>query len=252
MGLVWNGVIAFSILLLHLILYPTATNPYSLSVFGDIAQGIALLMAAIHFSRAAINADRKDASFQVPIALGFWVWVMGHTMLSYSELLLGKPATGTVADAIWLVGYVLIGRSLYLMLKQALSKSEAVRWHTALPVLIGILVCTILWHRLSTSGQTMLVKVEQVLFPFLDLWIAGLAFLLARKSGIKQWNLAGAGSLIIGVADLIFPYFETMSSPVYRYLDIPLFVGYSLWWLAASQATSTRHLSSARVSDRPA
>src|SRR5262249_19821177 len=100
-----------------------------------------------------------------------------------------------------------------------------------LPVLLAILVCAILVTPLVNPEQTVLIRVEQALFPFLDLWIAVLAFFLAFKTQNKFWILGGFGSLIIGIADLIFPSFEEISTPMYRYLDIPLFIGYSLWWL---------------------
>jgi uncharacterized membrane protein len=241
--MVWNVVIAASVLLLHLIIYPIVKDPISLTAFGDLAQGLALLVAAIYFTRAAMHAEDHELRFKIFIALGFWIWFMGHALLSYSELLLERAATGTVTDAIWLIGYFFILRSIYLALNQMRSTSaSSTRLEILSPLVIGLLVCAILLERLNNQEQSPLVRFEQVLFPFLDLWISTLAFLLAYKTGKKSWLLSGFGSLIIGIADLIFPFFEEISSPVYRYLDIPLFAGYSLWWLQAVSFTSAKSL----------
>ena len=96
--MIWNVVIAVGILLLHLVFYPLAKDPHSLTAFGDLAQGIALLFAAIYFTRAAMQAEDKDLRSKILIALGFWIWLMGHALISYSELLLERAATGTVAE----------------------------------------------------------------------------------------------------------------------------------------------------------
>ena len=165
---------------------------------------------------------------------------MGHALLSYSELLLNKPATGTVTDAIWLSGYILIARSLLLMISDDLSRSAAVRLQTGLLVLSAGIVFAVLWTPLHDSERDFLTKAIQVIFPFLDFWIAAMAFVLAKRTGLKGWLLGAFGSLIIGLADLVFPFFHESISSIYRFLDIPLFVGYSLWWLTGANFASKK------------
>lgn len=231
-NMLWNALLALGLFVLHFVLYPFATDPYSLSAFGNFAQGVALVFAAIHFGRITYFASREDLPFYIQIALGFWIWVMAHALLAYSELLLSQPATGTVADAIWLVGYGLILRALYLMLLRQRGKRTLKDFVGVL--VISATVLAVLWVPVTDKESSVLVKTEQVVFPVLDFLIAFVAFLLAREPRFKMWRIAGFGSLVIGITDLVFPYFETMRTPVYRYLDIPLFVGYSLWWLFAA------------------
>lgn len=227
----WN-VAWFAVLMtFHIVAYLLIPKTSTLAMIGNPAQGLALLLAAIQFSRAIDTAEKGELGNRILIALGLWIWLMAHALLAYSELLLGKPASGTVTDIVWLFGYALITRSLYLMLNRTLTRQAAIRRHLVLLVLIGFIVLAALHQPLSKPEPGAWLKIIQFIFPFLDLWIAAVALMLGSQTGTRNWMLAGFGSLIIGISDLIFPYFYTGDSPVYRYLDIPLFAGYSLWWL---------------------
>lgn len=112
----WNELFIFLFLLLHAWLYATAENPSSLAWFGGLAQGTALILASAYIGRAALLTRNKDTRYYLLLALGFSICFMAHLLLTYSELILHKPATGTVTDMIWLIGYALIARSLVAFL----------------------------------------------------------------------------------------------------------------------------------------
>ena len=227
----WNELIILVLLLLHAYFYAIVENPSSLAWFGGLAQGTALIFTSVYIGRVALRARKKEARFYLLLALGFSICFMAHLLLTYSELILEQPATGTITDMIWLIGYALIARSLVGLLGGVLSKTENIRSHVMMVAITGAIVFTALWIPIRDPDRTILVRSIRVIFPFLDLWIAFMALLFAVKTGRRVWLLAASGSLIIGITDLIFPYFHTMSSIVYRYLDVPLFIGYSLWWL---------------------
>jgi hypothetical protein len=232
----WNAIGFVLLLMLHIFLYTTADLSI-LTWFGNLAQAITILLTAVNFGRTASKMERKDVAAFNHLTLGFAIWLLGHLLLMYSELLLHKPATATVTDAIWLVGYAFIARALFL-----LAKSFQIRIRDLFPAILissGVIVFTVLWRPLNDPDRTLLTKVIQVVFPYFDLFIAGFAAALAYRSRMKIWMLPAFGSLLIGITDLIFPFFYESISPVYRSLDIPLFVGYSMWWLGASSFTST-------------
>ena len=223
----------FFVLVLHALIYPLA-KVYHLTWFGNFAQALALLFAALQFGQAARRSERADTHALNFLAFAFWVCLAAHLMLGYSELLLHKPATGTATDAIWLTGYALIARSLILLATRNLKVPAAIRLHAALLLPAAAIVTIVLWKPLTDPERSLLFKFIQVIFPFLDFWIAFLAFALFKRSGSKGWLLGAGGSFLIGVADLIFPYFPETISTVYRFLDIPLYIGYSLWWLTGA------------------
>jgi hypothetical protein len=99
--------------------------------------------------------------------------------------------------------------------------------------IVVAIACSALWKVILDPDTTLFIRFLQVIFPILDLVVAAMALLVAKESGQFRWLIGAAASLIIGITDLVFPYFDHFNSPVYRYLDIPLFVGYSLWFLQA-------------------
>jgi hypothetical protein len=231
----WNGILFIVLLIVQLISYLTSHKPSSLSLLGNSFQGIALVLAAIQFTRVARRAKESEIRFRNLLALGLWIWVMGHGLLSYSELLLKMPATGTVADAIWLIGYVLFSLGIYVMLSQLLKKKNMRKLTVILLPMITAIVLIALWPVFVDPERSVLVKFIQIIFPMMDFCIASMAYFVARRSGDKRWLLGAVGSTIIGLVDLIFPYFDILTLPIYRYMDIPLFIGYSMWWLLGAQ-----------------
>jgi len=230
----WSIAFLAVLLLLHIGLYVFIGEPSSLALAGNIFQGMALLFAAILFTRVARHSKKEEMVIKNLLALAFWVFLMSHAMLSYSELLLKQPATGTVTDAIWLIGYGLIIRALYLLLKISAPIAEARKQLLAQTLIILLVVCSALWNIISDPDATVLIRIINPLFPILDFMIAGLAFQVARESHDSRWFIGASASTIIGIADLVYPYFDSLTSPVFRYLDVPLFVGYSLWALQAA------------------
>jgi hypothetical protein len=231
----WNGILFLVLLFVQFVFYLTSHKPFSLSLLGNSFQGIALVLAAIQFTRVAKRARDTEIQFRNLLALSLWIWVMAHALLSYSEILLKMPATGTVADAIWLIGYLLFVRGLYLMLNQYLKTKTMLTFIAIVLPFVSAIVLIALWPVFMDPERSVLVKSIQIIFPLMDFCIASLAYLIARRSKDKRWFIGAAGSTIIGIADLIFPYFDILTAPIYRYMDIPLFIGYSMWWLLGAR-----------------
>ena len=231
----------FALLLLtHLILYSLMRDLTSLAVFGNAAQGIALVLAALQFTRAAVQTrEKNEIRPRALIAVGLWIFVFAHAMVAYSELLLKSPSAGTVADVLWLIGYIVITRSMVMKTNENLDKKSRIRRQAGLLTIIAAIVAVASIKPL-TGNDSLPVKLLNIAFPFFDLWISGMAFLVARQTRESRWMLLAFGSFVTGIADLILAYFPAMSSPIYRTMDIPLFIGYSMWWLlGTSFAAST-------------
>jgi hypothetical protein len=237
--MIWNVILFFILFAAHIALYPRALNPNSLAGFGDLMQALALLFAALQFTRVARKATKEEIHFLNFITLGLWIWVMSQGLLTYSELLLEKSAIGTVTDWVWVTGYGVILHALMHRTNQYMGDAKS-RVQGSILIVILIIVLLSLWQPIRDPDRSFAIKLMQITFPFLDLWLSFLAMLLAWKSGAKKWFLVGFGSFIIGVTDVILAYHYTMSSPVYRYTDIPIFVGYSMWWLLGASLVSEK------------
>jgi hypothetical protein len=228
----WSIVLASLLLLLHVTLYAFVNRSF-LPLIGNLFQEFALLCVAIVFTRYSSRSTKEETTIRNLLTLGFWIWVVSQALLSYSELLLKQAATGSVTDAIWLIGYLFIIRALYLLLQRHIQKPRARVQVLVQIFVVLVIVCASLWEIIFDPNVTVMIRFLQVIFPFLDLMIAGLAFQVARESRESKWMIGAIASLIIGITDLIYPYFDDLSSPMFRYLDIPLFVGYSVWYLQA-------------------
>jgi len=241
----WRGGLVAILLLVHILLYLFLKSS-SLALVGNTFQGVILLMAAIQFTLAARIANKEAIVVRNLLALSFWIWFSSHALLAYSELLLLQPATGSVTDAIWLIGYFLLARALFMLLSHRITLTIK-RLIFQLLILFAI-VCAALWRALAGRGMSVMILSIQIIFPLLDFLIALLAFQIASATCDSRWLLGAIGSFIIGVADLIFPYFDDLASPMYRYLDVPLFVGYAFWWLQGAALTKEEGPSTIRLS----
>ncbi|PWT87403.1 MAG: hypothetical protein C5B54_12400 [Acidobacteria bacterium] len=232
----WTLVLFCILLLLHLILYPLSENPASLAWFGNFSQMLALLFGVVTLVFLARRSDKTDFGGWLYLSLGVFVSLLAQTLLTYSELLLKTPSYGTITDFIWIIGFSLMIRGLYSFAIPLASKSELSFWHF-IGFLLFLVTLALLVPALKDPNRTLQVKLLDVLYTLLEVWTFQLTALIALKSNRKlPWLLASAALMVLIIGDTIVVYFTNLSHPVYRYLDVTYFVGYSAWWLLAIQS----------------
>src|SRR5262249_21785457 len=152
------------------------------------------------------------------------------TLLSYSELVLKTPAYGSISDAFWIIGFAAIILGLFQMVRPvATTKAMLVAHLVACLILAAVVLYS--WELLSNPNRGHLIKVLDITYSLLEIWMFVLVSLIAFNSSFKKpWILAAVCLAALVVVDSIIVYFQDIQSPVYRYLDLLYFTGFSAWW----------------------
>ena len=167
-------------------------------------------------------------------------------MISYSELVLRRVAYGTVADAFWLLGYVILLSGLALLIADLRKNIQtSYRMHVLLLIFAFlILFFPLLWSLTADSQRRLEWRILDLAYPALGYALTGLSlilYLMSRTSG--KSNLAGAALLLCVsfpltiVADLLFAYHTDFNSYLYRVVDIFYFAAYFLFVLAGDRVS---------------
>ena len=230
----------FAILLVcHFIFYPLASNPASLALFGNATQWIGLFFGMIWMAKIARTAPKKDFSKWMYLTIGVAILLLGQTFLSYSELLLKKSAYGSISDAFWIIGFCLLLVGLFQLARSAASPKEFVQGHIFGLVLFA-LVFSILWHDIHNPVRPTYLKILDVFYSILEVWMVVLALILRQFTQQKlAWTLATISLTVYLMTDTFVVFYSDLHTPIYRYLDIPYFIGICAWWLLGSTLKSS-------------
>ena len=218
-------------LLLYCFLYFRAPSPSSLASFGNISHWLALLFGVVCLIQVTKRTPAADFQKWLYLTLGVFIWLLAQGLSVYSELLLKKAAYGSVADFVWIIGFGFIIRSLFRFASESASKRKLLFWHIG-GFIIFLLVIVALIPALKNPERDPRFKLLDVIYTFLEVWTVLLAVLIARNTGDKRpWLVAAIALTVLLISDTIVSYFMDISNPWFRYLDIPVFIGYSSWWL---------------------
>jgi len=246
-----NGMkLAFLLVLAGLTaLFVTVRDIHTLDLFGNLAQWAALLFGAISLTRGA-NTFAHGSVLQkawIRIAIGVWIWLAGQTMIGYSELVLHQIGYGTVADAFWLLGYVIMLSGLVLLM-QELRRENNKNYRIHVLVLIGaffIVFFPFLWRLIANPERAPAWRVLDLAYPALSYALAGISFILylmsraSGKSGLSEASLLLCVSFALTAGtDLLFALHTDFNSYMYRLVDIFYFAAYFLFVFAGNRLVS--------------
>ncbi len=228
---------------------------HTLDLVGNFAQWGALLLAAISLTRGANLLEHGSVSRKawIRIAIGVWIWLGGETMISYSELVLRQIAYGTVADAFWLLGYLIMFSGLILLVLDLRREEIHLNARSAgllLIIVAGVIVfLPFLWVLIRDSERALAWRLLDLTYPALAWTMAGIGwFLFLKWRALGKLNLAGTCLLfcisfvLIVVSDLLFSYHTDFDSYVYRLVDLGYFVAYSLFVFVGDRLVSQREI----------
>jgi len=244
----WSLILFGILLVCHFITYPLVSNPNSLAFFGNAAQWIGLFFGVISIGRIARSAPTNEFPMWMYLTFGIFVLLLGQTFLTYSELLLKRLAYGSISDVFWFLGFCSIWFGLIQLSKQNTSRNEFIHWF-----LIGaatfVFALTFLWSDITGTTRTTYLKVLDVVYAFLELGIVILASIMTLHAKQRlPWILATISLAIYLATDTFAVYYSDLNNPVYRYLDIPYFIGVCAWWLLGATLKTPRQVQ--RISTR--
>ena len=242
----WSLILYAVLLICHFILYSTVSNPISLAWFGDATQWIGLFLGAMFIGRIAKNASREDFPKWMYVTFGVFVLLLGQTFLTYSELLLKRLAYGSISDVFWFLGFCSIWVGLIQLAKPYVSGKEFVRWMLIGAALYAV-VLGILWADLMGTTRTTYLKFLDLTYSFMEIGMFILALIITLHAKPRlPWKLATISLAIYLATDTLAVYYSDLNNPVYRYLDIPYFIGVCAWWLLGATYNTRQQISTER------
>jgi diguanylate cyclase (GGDEF)-like protein len=214
--------------------------------FSDITIGLAAVAAGV----ACLYASRKHAGWPgrgwLLLGIGMLFWAVGEAIWTLYEVVFHLEVPfPSIADTQYLMMYpfALVG-----MIAIVDSQQRAMR-----TVLDALLIATSLlfvsWpvvlepiYESSGQSQTLLVRSFALAYPIGDIILATMAFGLLSQTARPVRGalaLAGAGMLVLAVADSFFAYLTTNSYNEINLLDGCWFIAFELIALAALRMSRT-------------
>ncbi len=182
---------------------------YDLSI---IAIALAGSVLAFMLARSLEPGEVLRTMWQT-LGLGLLLWGSGEAIWAGYDLFLGEVPFPSVADIVWLIGYIPFFVSLYLRYSTLRAAPEASRVLIIVvlsAILIGVGGYFVLLPIIQDPGENLLAKIISVLYPVGDILLALIALLvvLTLSGGAlsRPWALIAAGFLVVAVADLLFYY----------------------------------------------
>ena len=204
--------------------------------------GLAALLSAVALLKYWGNLQDKFSRIWLCFTLGMGFWFLGELIWAVYALFLGVEIPyPSIADLLWLVGYVplIIALQLYIhAFRFAISKTmyavTAVAVSVAALIVFAFLALPVLAEAPETGTITLIVDLA---YPALDLSLFSMAFrglLIFLQGNIaRAWMLINAAIVMTSVADILFS-FTTLQGTYYNGHPLELFfhMGYLFFALA--------------------
>ena len=207
-------IVAVIVLVLDMLLYtfkPLGSNFYIIS---DSAVIIYALIAVIFGFRTAkekhITPMHKKA-LQL-IVFGALSWFVGEVLWGFQEIFLNiKNPFPSIADAFWLLGYLLVLAGIYCSYQIAKTQEVKIEKVIALLVFMAaflVAVVYFIYPKLIDPELTTLGKVISFAYVFLDLmmvfWIMALLYLFYTNIVIQSWVWISISMIFLTIADFLY------------------------------------------------
>ena len=224
-------------LLLAIFVAPSVLMPRSPDASTIAAAGhlVFILAAALLFWSAAVAASSSIDKIYYQISIAMFIW-SAAVVLRVLEPMLRQPAYGTIADAFWVVGYLVLIAGAYSWFRSAAPTRSQILWIVVILISAFSLIYYFFVSPLvEDSRRSDLLKSLDVFYLAGDLMILGFLSAPASKPGSPGSRLMLCGVLILLASDILFFHVATVpASPQYQYLDIPYTVADFLLALAGS------------------
>lgn len=226
------------------------------TLFGNLAQILSLLLAAINLWRVtrAFGQSEEPKRAWMGMQICMWIWVAAQIVELHDEFQ-HNVQYGGFADVLWMTGYFPLLFGVFLLIRNYRStglplgsRSSYVLQCLALLVLYGLLFRLSIWDQVIDPQRGVFMKTIDIGYPTMDFLLLTAGSVLLRISWMlrggllsRVWLLLCIGFLLLGVGDFALSNLESLNSPAYRMLDGVYFSSYFLVALAArSQELATR------------
>lgn len=242
-----------------------AGNEGIYTLLSDLASVLSALVAALLFSGVWIRTKNTDRSRRIwgQIAIGMLLWMIAEGIWAFYEVILNRPVPyPSLADALWLLGYIPIYFALYIRYRSFRSAQPTLRQRFVIAFLALLFSSLIIYYILVPIVQSfdpgrLLESLLNIAYPLFDLILLILTmvivFSLEQGRFSFTWRLFGLGFVAMAAADLMFSYasWNEIYYPdghlniVSLLIDMSYYVSYlvlglgiySYWLLSVSQQT---------------
>jgi hypothetical protein len=216
--------------------------------FGNVAQILGLVFAFFSYTSLLPTYPRNHPIRRAwgQLGLGAFIWLIGQLLEIYCEMILKLIAYGTVADALWVVGYFPLIYGLHTLVVERLKELNQNFWKTFQWVLIFSFVVYIVMFfllilpQLGDPAQDWAETFLDFFYPTFDFLMMVQCVLLMRVTredpGSFRFALISAiafADTLVG--DAILSLVKDFNSLVYLSVDIYYFSCYFLMAIAADQ-----------------
>jgi len=250
-----KGTVGFFALLLvcSIPFYSLYSHSNSTFIFGNLAQLAGLAFAFRSYMNLSSTFSRSDPLRNAAnlLTLGMFIWILGQALEMYCELILNLIAYGTIADAIWVVGYFPMIAGLHTIWKVQWKAQYTGQWKSLRPLILisaagyAILFWFLIWPQLLEKDQRASESILDFLYPTLDFILmvqcALIAWISKRDSNFFAFAVVTAIAMILTlIGDGVISLVKDFHSLAYLTVDIYYYSCYFLIAFAADLATTRR------------
>lgn len=186
------------------------------SVANTLISPTAALVTCFLFCKASANkADSISRTLWFWMAVGFGLWGLADAIWAFYAVILNKTVPSpSVADLIWLFGYIPLYRALYIRLKTLkLTPNLRQRWliltlNSVWVILTAVLILIPILR--DFDPNRLLEGFVDLAYPLLDMGLivsASLVLILLKEGRFSLvWRLVFSGIFIMTVSDLLYCY----------------------------------------------
>ncbi len=211
------GQVAIAVCLLMFILYLKPVTDFVggttiLWIYDISLPFMALIGAIVAFVIGrSFGAGEILRAIWIGIALGLLLWAFGEGLWAYFELSTGEVPDLSIADAVWLLGYIPFLAALLLRYRSLQVTPERGTLITIVVVFVALMVVLIVFvvtPIVTDTSMSVLERIIYVIYPIMDfsLTMIALLVLLILLGGqlSRPWIFVASGLLLLGIADLIY------------------------------------------------
>ena len=244
-----SSILIISVLLIYFFqaAYMSFIHVFS-NMFPPFIAGSAVIVSGVSLRKYWGNPKDKFSKIWLCFTLGMGFWFLGEVAWTvYTFLFNIAVPYPSIADLLWLVGYVplIVALQLYIhTFRYAISKAMYVVTAAAVSiagfVLFAFLALPVLAVASENDAATLIVD---LVYPALDLSLFSMSFrslLIFAKGKIAQaWMFINAAVLMVSVADILFS-FTTLHGTYYNGHPLELFFHMSYLFFALGFYTHSK------------
>jgi hypothetical protein len=177
----------------------------------EIWQAVSPILVGLFALRMAYSVQRQDTQERLVwrlLGAGLGLWTLGETLWAFSTLVLNADASPSLADVLWVAGYLPLAAAILIHLMWRRKQLNGLRVLLAFGV-GGFFFIALFYGVLQPLflGEVNWETILNVLYPILDVTLAIGAFTILLTLGGRRWWQPW---LFIAIALIVWAYADSV------------------------------------------